>query len=291
MRLIIATLSLFITLSCHADLPLTVERHTPPPFGFGVGSLIREQIDIHVMAPWQLDFNRLPGPGPVNDWLEIRSLRHATDSDSDGQWYRIEIEYQIFPVLKRPQSLEIPSLTLDFTAPDSSQHQHYRLPPWEFTATPFIMATAADTTHAIRPLWQPDTTPLTPYRLRLGAITGGLLSLVLILGWQRRWYPWQRAAFSRALPTIRRASRNRQPLVAYRAFHQAINETAGHAVFGESLGRFIAHHPPFISVRKELQTFFAHSQQLFFNDPDDVPLEELVSLCEICIRLEKQCRK
>ncbi len=292
MRLILPLLLALLSLTAKPAPVATIERQTPPPFGLGVGSVIHHRLELFAPLPWQLDTAQLPAPGPVNDWLEIRSLRLQTKKQSSGTRYLIDIDYQIFPSLKDTSLLEIPSLTLHFLSPASGQSQIQELPAWPFTVTPLLPANASKADISIRPLWQPRPLALSMHQQRLSAITVGLLLVFSLLAWQRRWLPWQRSPFSRALPRIHQAIRRRQPEQAFRTFHQALNETAGHAVFGETLPRFIQQHPQFHSLESGLRQFFDSSQALFFGQqsPPDA-LAQIESLCKSCLKAEKKCRK
>jgi len=285
MRLILILLLFLTSLPLPADPGPMVERTTPPAFGYTVGSLIRHRIDVFTPHPWRLETARLPAAGPLSDWLEIRKLTWRQEEQADGLHYSIQITYQIFPSLPEPGRLAVPELTLAFVHPQRPPLLR-RLPPWTFTAAPLIPGKLAD--HLPQPLWQPGPRNLKRHWHRLGWLGGGILFTLTLLAWRQRWLPWQRTPFRRALAAIRTAMRDRDPQSAVLAFHRALNQTAGYALFQDRLERFLRQHPQFRPLEAELERFFRTSRKLFFQGHESPEfLERLESLCRACIRAEK----
>ncbi len=292
MRLILFWLALLACNPGRTAPPVAVEWQTPPPFGYGVGSVIRHQVELFVSAPWQLDIAQLPAPGPLNRWLEIRDLAYAQWQESAGVRYQLRIDYQIFPSLHQASVLEIPSLPLTLITSTGKQ-QSVSIPAWSFTANPLIPPQWSDAQVEIRPLWQPQAVDLTPHWQRLLGIGAGLLLVGLTLAWRYR-IPWRKLPFAYALPKIRRAVRTGQVETAFLAFHQALNETAGQALFVQQLAEFLDHKPAFAPLQDALQQFFEHSQRLFYSRRQDLDPKWLIGLerlCYACAKAEKQCRK
>lgn len=290
MRLILFWLAL---LACHSGQTapsVAVAWQTPPPFGYGVGSVIRHQAELFVPAPWQLDIAQLPTPGQLNHWLEIRDIAYEQRQEKGGVRYQLWIDYQIFPALQQASVLEIPSLPV--TLITSGKQQSVFLPAWSFTANPLIPPQWSNAQVEIRPLWQPQAVDLTPHWQRLSGIGVGLLLVGLTLAW--RYLPHQQRPFARALPKIRRAVRTGQVETAFLAFHQALNETLGQALFAEQLAEFLHHRPAFAPLQDALRQFFDISQKFFYScqqDLDPAWLIELERLCRACIKAERRCRK
>lgn len=292
MRLILFWLAFLACNLGRTAPPVAVELQTPPPFGYGVGSVIRHQVELFVSAPWQLDIAQLPTSGPLNRWLEIRDFAYEQWQESAGVRYRLRIDYQIFPSLHQATVLEIPSLPLTLTT-SAGKQQSLSLPAWSFTASPLIPPQWSDAQVDIRPLWQPQAVDLTTHWQRLSGIGVGLLLVGLILAWHCR-LPWRRLPFAHALPKIHRAVRKGQVETAFRAFHQALNETAGQALFAQQLADFLRHRPAFVPLQDALRQFFEHSQRLFYSlqqEPDPEWLIRLERLCRACAKAEKRCRK
>ncbi len=286
MRLIFILLLSLPSLALPADPGPLAERTTPPPFGYTVGSLIRHRIDVFAPHPWRLETSRLPATGPLSNWLEIRKLSWRREEQADGSHYHIQITYQIFPALSEPEQLAIPELTLAFVHPRRPTLLR-RLPPWTFAAAPLIPGRLAD--HLPQPLWRPAPRRLQPHWHRLGWLGGGILSTLLLLAWRQGRLPWKRSPFRRALAAIRTAADNRDAKSAALAFHRALNQTAGYAVFQDRLERFLRQHPAFRPLEAELTQFFQASRQLFFQGHEPPAfLERLESLCRACIHAEKR---
>ncbi|MCX8050151.1 MAG: hypothetical protein N3A55_10910 [Methylohalobius sp.] len=291
MRLILLPLLFLARLSTAAS-PVTVEFNPPPPFGYGVGSLIRHQAEIFVASPRWLDTAQLPTLGPVNDWLEIRAFKHEAHPENGGIRHHIQIDYQIFPSLAQATILEIPPLSLTALAPDGTQ-QAFALPAWSFTATPLIPPQWSDAQVKIRPLWRPKEIDLTLHWHRLIEISMALLLTALALFWRRGYFRQRKLPFARSLPVIRHAAERGEAEAALRAFHQALNETAGQALFAPQLADFLNRRPEFLPIQQDLQKFFSQSQHFFYNPQPTAPqwLAKLERLCRACARAERRCRK
>lgn len=291
MRVILLWMALLACNLSQAAPPVAIEFNPPPPFGYGVGSVIYHQVELFTPAPWQLDIAQLPTPGLLNHWLELRDFAYEKRQESRGNYYRLKISYQIFPALHQAQTLEIPSLPLTLITPAKEQ-QTISLPAWSFTVTPLIPPQWSDAEVKIRPLWQPQAIDLTPHWQRLSWIGVGLLLVGFTLVWHR--FARRRLPFARALPKIRRLARKGQAEAALRVFHQALNETAGKALFAHQLADFIARQPAFASCEDNLRKFFEHSQQFFYTPRQELArawLLELEKLCRDCAKAERQCRK
>lgn len=293
MRLILLWLVLFACLPSQAEPPVTVKFTTPPPFGYSVGSIIHHQIELFVPTPWQLDIAQLPTQGQLNRWLEIRDFAYAQWRENGGIRYRLRIDYQIFPSLQQALVLEIPSVSLPLTTP-TGKRQVVSIPPWSFATNPLIPAQWSDAQVKVRPLWQPQAIDLSPHWQRLAEISAGLLAVGLILTWRHYRLPLQRLPFARALPKIRQAVRKRETEAAFLAFHQALNETAGQALFAGQLADFLARKPAFAPLKEEFQQFFEKSQQFFYRRQQTPATDWLIALerlCRACTKTERQCRK
>ena len=291
MRLILVFFCL-LALGSQASPVVMMERQTPLPFGLGVGSIVEHRIDIFAPSPLRLDPTQLPAPGPYNDWLEIRSLELKTMEAQEGTHYQLMIEFQIFPALKRSTELEIPSLPLYFLSTSGNGPLQDEIPAWRFTASPLIPENVDNSDVKIRALWQPIPLPLLPRLKKLAIIASGLLIVAAMLTWQQKWFPWQSSPFSRIRSRIHHAIEQKQPQQAFRLFHQALNETAGYAVFQENLPLFLRQHPHFASLEADLNRFFEDSLCLFFADrllPQSLP--RLERLSKHCAQVEKGCRK
>lgn len=293
MRLILFWLVLFACIPSQTAPPVTVEFKTPPPFGYGVGSVIRHQVELFVPTPWQLDIAQLPTKGQLNRWLEIRDFAYEQRRENGGIRYRLRIDYQIFPSLQQALALEIPSVSLSLTT-STGKRQAVSIPAWSFTTNPLIPAQWSDAQVEVRPLWQPQAIDLFPHWQRLAAISAGLLSVGLILSWRHYRLPSQRLPFARALPKIRRAVRKGETEAALRAFHQALNETAGQALFAGQLAEFLARKPAFAPLKQELQQFFEKSQRFFYRRQQTPATDWLIALerlCRACTKAERRCWK
>ncbi len=290
MRLIAFWLVFLACTLVHAVPPVAVEFTPPLPFGYSVGSVIRHQVQIFTPMPWRLDVAQLPAKGSLNEWLEIRDFAYAERREKGGIRYSFQIEYQIFPSLKEAATLEIPPLLLPLISSD--QQETVSLPAWPFTVNPLIPPKLSDSQVELRPLWQPQAIELAPYWQRLAWIGSIWLSLGLFYAW--RSYRFRQLPFAKALPKIRRAARALDNEAAFLAFHEALNESAGQALFADQLADFLTRRAEFAPLEAELRRFFERSKELFYRQPSSFKMDwlvELEELCRACTKAEKRCRK
>ncbi len=287
--------SLCLPARAEENLPLQVEHITPSPLGYQVGSVIHHQLLISVRSGWRLLTERLPGPGTLNPWLEIRRVDWHRQSMDKGKQYEVEIDYQIFPSLKQSADLAIPGFKLFFTGPQQKMQAH-QLPPWHFTAAPLIPPHWRDDQVKLRPLWEPPPESISPFLQSLGESLTGALLLALFYFWRQRGLPFftYPNPFKQALPLIKKAGTKGQVELAFKVFHGALNKTAKQALHADQITDFINTHPAFSHLEIPLNKFFHHSRQLFFEQSrptTNYSIHELETLCRQCAKAERQCHR
>ena len=295
-RAFIAALAVLLSAaSAGAELPAAVhgiELHAPRDFGYVMGDPIRNDIEIRVAKPFELEADFLPQPGSaINDWLEVRDVQWRREDSGKETVYRIALTYQVFRGVREAEPLSVPALPLRFRGADG--RFEVQSPVWPFTLMPLIAPKIADESVMLR---GPLSPPVYPTE-RLAAVLLGFLSgiaALLVYAARRLGLPPFRAfaasPFARAVRTLKKLRRQPPSLEVYRqAFllvHGALNETAGYTVLAGRLGRFLAEHPQFEGLREPFEAFFTASERLFF-----APVEPDIANGHALARLEDLCRQ
>jgi mxaA protein len=127
-----------------------------------------------------------------------------------------------------------------------------------------------------------------PLRSRLAAeaLVAVLAGAILAWGalgprWRRQVQPFETAwRQMRRLPEPASAAHWRQALTA---LHQALDRSAGEALFAPGLEAFLARRPAYAPLRPELERFFELSRRTFFA-PGGEAIPELGWLKALCSR-------
>lgn len=243
---------------------------TPRPFGYAIGDVIRQTLNVAVDREALLDRNSLP-PSRINRWLELREA-NVRESEHDGlRRYSIELAYQSFYAPLEVKNLAIPAFKLAFT--HGEDVFELEVPAWRFTTAP-IRELSILREEGLEPM-QPDAPPALPSRtgplrgLASAAAVGAGAGLYLFylygyLPWQQRGRHFRAAC--RSVRTLSRASGTPDYSSAYTAIHRAFNGVNGQPLFSDHLEAFFADHPAFEPLREEIAAFFASSYDFFFTE-------------------------
>ncbi|CBE67234.1 MAG: hypothetical protein F9K13_00320 [Candidatus Methylomirabilis oxygeniifera] len=276
-----------------------LEFDTFHPFGIMIGDIVTHTARIEVRQPFQLQRSSLPIKGPLARWLDLRDLTVHEQRTGADILYSLSVSYQVFRGVMEVRPLAIPPIPLRFQA--GNETITFSIPEWRFTASPILPILLGRTDRGIRPLPErkPEELDLTAYSIRLSALAVGsglsLLTLAYSLG-MASFLPRGRGPFARCLKHLKRLHRTdadpEQYREAFRCLHRALNEANGRVLFIEGLREFTERHPAFKGLRDEIEIFFAHSRQLFFDVHPQAaagryPLSRLITLCRLCRDAER----
>lgn len=272
----------------------SVEVDEPRAFGHSVGDVVQRVVHLQLPDGYTLDATSLPVTGRRGQPLELRSVTASARSWRGEQ--TLWLDYQVFLAPTELRMLEMPPVPLRFKGPRGAE-ERVRVDAWPVTVAPLTPTDAWSRTGLgeVRPDVPPPLIDTAPLRWRL-ALYAGLLALaaVYLLGvyvglpWRRR----QRRPFGLAWRQLRRLRARPSPERRREAFtllHAAINQSAGEAVFENSLARFLGAHPRFAPLREELVLFFRRSHDEFFagRSDDDDDLRWLRRLARACRDAER----
>lgn len=268
---------------------------TPRDFGYTIGDRIRHEMHLILNEPIRLDMTTLPETGRLNRWLEISGAKADVQYRDKIANYRIVVEYQIFNAPKQLRSVTIPQL--EFLTTGGANPIPVFMPEWTFSIAPITDSNARQTL-SLQEDRQPQAVPVIGRRIRLLIWTLLLGGLLVYLAYRRLLLPRlkrNRYPFSIAFAELRGLQRLDSDPENYRlglkAFHAAMNATAGQVVFAGNLDDFLSTNSRYAALKPELGALYARSQDVFFNNDDAAEphsaFRELVDICRHCRALER----
>jgi mxaA protein len=281
------------------------ERHTPQPFGFFIGDVIRHQIVIETDSDLLLAGSTLPTPQPLTYWLDLRDVEVHSKEGAEGNRYIIDLEYQVFYSALTATRLEMPPIRLGLTLRSGQGGLIERkVPAW-----PFIVSSLRGLDTGVtgqQGLLRRDTlatgvaTRTLRWRTFLSAIM--LLLLLPLLLHHYAYWPFDlRPArpFAGARRQLHRVLKNRgdASVVSWMPIlHRAFDETAGKRLFCEDLPELFAKHPDFEQQAEEIRRFFTASRHAFFHPipcatAEDFKPTDAIRLASRLAQLERRAQR
>jgi mxaA protein len=268
-------------------------------YGYVIGDTIELHARVAVPPLYALDVEKLPKPGRVNAFLELRSIepldarlqRHA----EGGNGTPLALRFLVVNSGTQVRSVQTPALALTYRRADAPDFA-VRIPQVEFTVSPLTPEYVAGTT-GLKELQGDVPPPRLPTR---GAMTRllvyALLALALFgyVAWRRGWVPRRllaRRPFARAAKDLRGMRENattRLPEARARRLHRAFDESAGFTVASHRLEEFFAAQPWSAALEAEIRDFYSRSALFFYADEvsalppqgDVVRLARALAACE-----------
>lgn len=270
----------------------------PRTFGYVVGDKIRRELHLRIRSGYRLDESSLPKAGRLDRWLELAPPEVRAEQSGDGRDYRLILTYQILNAPRALETVTIPQHNLRLAG---EPHAVTTLVPrLRVTVAPVTSDLARVSALSLQEERAPGELRVRAQPTRL-AWTGAALAALLLLAAWRRGFSVMTAR--RNLPfasALRELKRLRTPAGApadraaeLKVVHEAVNRTAGRAVFAHNLDELLAARPEFAPVRNDLEELFAASDRLFFDGTAaDAPAggqsAALLRLCRRGRRIERR---
>ncbi|OCC05474.1 hypothetical protein BA190_08650 [Labrys sp. WJW] len=278
------------------DIAIKADRD----IGYFVGDLMHVSVEFVVAENTALDRASLPRPGPINYWLDLRSIGFKEERVGEGVRYDLALVYQNFYNALDARQLEIPSFRIVLT--QAGKSVPIDIPAWAIGVSPlrevvppqkddpkdYLRADRGAPQRSIRPYWT------------AAAVFIGLAFLALVgLLWRLCWWPFQprpSQAFIRAAKRVRQLRRERGGDPAYlqalQALHKGIDQTDGTSIFAEDLDLFVTRHPTYLPLKASLAKFFSASRLAFFGTEAsgaqiDLPFDAVDDLARQLARIER----
>jgi len=280
---------LFTAAPAPAQSAIESLEHTPPrAFGWRIGDRFHRDFVLRLRAPWRLLIEDLPRPGRHTHWLALAPARVEEHTAGSSIEYRVRLSYQLVGVSPDFSDIALPEIMLRMS--DGQETQQAMIP-----ASRLRVGTITDFEgHDLRPAQGPALLHRSAlHTAAWGAVLALALTCLAWLRWGDRFGRRRRPFLELARRLAAQGDGDWQADAyrdALRAVHTAINETAGHVVFAESLDAFLVGHPRFASLAPELHEYFRRSNAYFYHPADVAPWysrTELSALIGRCAALER----
>ncbi len=254
----------------HAHAQVTsVQISAPRPAGWIVGDIVPVTIDI-VTVDSPLHRSALPQPGPINYWLDLRSVDIQERSLDAERHYKIVMNYQSFYVPLDVNAREIPGFDLVFG--EGANAETVSIEPQRFFMSP-LRPVASSGVSVSEQIQDDATAQLIPTRklhLAVAVLVVVIVLLLIVLAIYYSVWPFQRRRsrpLAHASGQIRRLLRSHDS-DAYRnsliQLHRALDTSNNGRLLSSDVSSFVSRQPEFTSVQAEITQFFQASACLFF---------------------------
>jgi mxaA protein len=275
-----------------AQAILDYEAVEPRTFGYVLGDKIRRELRFRVRSGYRLDTASLPRAGRLDRWLELAEPELRVESAGNGRRYRLVLTYQVLNAPRSPAAVTIPQQDLRLVGEGPAVTT--LMPSLEITVAPLTSALGPKelSGSALQPDRRPAPLPVEARQARLAWTGTALLALLLFAAWRRSYtaaIARRNLPFANALRRLKRlpaADAPADPETGLRIVHEALNRTAGRAVFAHNLEEFLAQRPEFASLRGDFARLFVASGRVFFADAATgaEARSELSALRDLCRR-------
>ncbi|MFD0987879.1 nonribosomal peptide synthetase MxaA [Methyloligella solikamskensis] len=288
-----------------------IRASQPRDFGYFPGDIITREIYVAVDKGYHLQDASVPPEGPLNYWLDLRTVKVKTEESGAERRYLITLTYQTFYVPLEVKRRDLPGFTLQFAAEkgagetaddevgdeqagDEQAMATAHIPSWSFLMSPLREIQTQEPPEGPVGFLKPDRAPkpLNVERLALFfALSGFAVALfAVLLAHHYAWGPFRSRPsrpFTVAARQINAQKRGGADADHYRAsllaLHRAFDTTAGHRVFAEDVPAFLDKHPAFGKYASEIERFYEASRQAFFKGDTQaasavMPLVDIASL-------------
>ncbi|WP_354683831.1 calcium incorporation protein MxaA [Cupriavidus necator] len=264
--------------------PATVVVQPSRAFGYVLGDVVTQRILLPADGR-SVEAAALPRAERVSGWLERRPVQWETDAEG-RRWMRVT--YQIVNAPQSLTAIALPVLSLPMTRGPALRTGTQLISIGPLTPQAVLGKGSLLEMQPDRPVPLLPTAPIARWLgLWLAALSATGLAW---LG----WWTWRNRHDGRRLPFARawRRMRHLDPAQseAWLCLHQALNETAGTVLRAATLPALLAQAPHLQPLCKQLQHFYARSDQRFFSGEaaaEDFPLR---ALCRDLYLAEKRAR-
>lgn len=268
---ILTGLSLLNTnLQAQEESPISLLKISNPSqsIGIHIGDVLHRQVELVATQPYQLSPNSLPTKGSNNNGIELAEIKVSNSKSSDKTVYKIDLTYQVFAHSAAPTVMQLPAESFAFSG--GSAALSINLPVWRFWFAPLVAGTIDIAKQNLQPQQKPTLVDVSQYQIRFALFVACLLIAAVGLVYMnadRRWLPYMGGAFSQAYRQLKRAAKTpANPKNALLHLHEAFNKVYGASLFATDIDRFIAKHPQYGNLKKDIESFFDSSNKSLFTE-------------------------
>jgi mxaA protein len=272
------------TLPASADVTLpnvdnkfvTVKEINPTrDAGYVVGDKLERTIILTVKKPYELIRESLPIVGYEHRYrgqvsgVELAGISVEDETFSDRSVHTIHLVYQVFKSGRVVKPAILRGEIVKLRHNGKTELRQLRFPSFNFRTSPLSVYGEVNLKNEMSPLIPPFTLSTVKeeqvLKIAAGVLALSLLGLLYILG-ANTWLPRMGGAFAKAYRKVGKLPDNEEGLQqAIGVVHQAIQQVAGHSVFGNNVEQFIQEKPAYQPARPEIERFFNLSRQVFFD--------------------------
>jgi mxaA protein len=243
--------------------------------GYVVGDKLERTIILTVKKPYELVQESLPIVGYEHRYrgqvsgVELAAIDVKDQTFSDRSVHTIHLVYQVFKSgrVVRPAILRGEIVKLRHNG--KTEMRQLRFPSFNFRTSPLSVYGEVNLKNEMSPFIPPFTLNKSreeqAFKIAAVILALSLLGLVYILG-ARTWLPRMGGAFAKAYRKVNKLPDNEEGLQqAIGVVHQALQQVAGHSVFGNNVENFLQQKPAYQPAKPEIERFFNLSRQVFFD--------------------------
>jgi len=270
--------------------------------GFVVGDKLQRTMILTVKQPYELIKESLPIVGYEHRYrgqvsgIELTAIDVEEQRHGEQSVYTIHLEYQVFKVGRVAKPAILRGEIVKLRQQGSKAVKQFRMPSFNFRTSPLSVYGEVNLKNEMSPFVAPLKLHANKEQLALkiaaGSLAASLLALLYILG-ARTWLPHMGGAFAKAYRKIGKLPEDEQGLQqAISTVHEALQQVAGHSVFGNGVEKFVLEKPAFAVAKPEIDRFFALSRQVFFDaqTPLDLGMSNKQWLKQFC-RHMRDCER
>lgn len=272
-----------VTLPAIDDKYVSVQEINPSrDAGYVVGDKLERTIILTVRKPYELIKESLPIVGYEHRFrgqvsgIELASIDAEEEKFSDRSVHTIHLVYQVFKSGRVAKPAVLRGEIVKLRLPGKPEMRQYRIPSFNFRISPLSVYGEVNLKNELSPFIPPFTVSTAReqqvFKIAAGVLALSLLGLLYILG-ARTWLPRMSGAFAKAYRKIGKLPDNEQgSQQAIELVHQALQQVAGHSVFGNNVERFLQEKPAYQVAKPEIERFFNLSRQVFFDNSTPLDL-------------------
>jgi mxaA protein len=256
----------------------------PRAFGYVLGDVLTQRILLPADGG-SVDPAALPRAERVSGWLERRPVQWETDAEG-RRWMRVT--YQIVNAPQSLTAIALPVLSLSMTRGPVLRTSAHLISVGPLTPQAVLGKGGLLEMRPDRPV------PILPIAPIVRRMSQWLVALSVTLAAWLGWWAWRnrrdatRLPFARAWRRMRRLDPARSE--AWLCLHLALNEAAGTVLRAAMLPALLARAPHLQPLCKQLQHFYAQSDQRFFSSETAAEAFPLRAFCRDLYLAEKRAR-
>lgn len=250
--------------------------------GYVVGDKLERTVILTVKKPYSLIQESLPIVGYEHRYrgqvsgIELAAINTKEESFSDHSVHTIRLVYQVFKSGRVAKPAILRGEIVKLRHAGKTDVRQFRIPSFSFRTSPLSVYGEVNLKNEMSPFIPPFQISTARehqiFKTAAGVLGLCLLGLLYILG-ARTWLPRMGGAFAKAYRKVGKLPDNDEGLrQAINVVHHAIQQVAGHSVFGNNVSHFLQEKPAFQAARPEIERFFQLSRQVFFDAKTPVEL-------------------